>query len=256
MSSSSSGGAIFRGARFSRSAVLVTKTDGSADARSAAEGRLSTSGAAGLAPDATVAIAGPADDRMAQAVTEAAGLISKARSEAEVLTNSARQAGYQEGFAEGRRAGYQEGAAVARGDVERQMEAEVSRLRQLADNAVSDRVEMLQSVESQVVHLALAVASRIVQREVSLDESVVLRTVRAALRTAADATTARVRLHPLDRDFLTANWPREMERDGRRCELVQDESIQRGGCVVESGSGSVDARIATQLADVEEALVG
>ena len=56
---------------------------------------------------------------------------------------------------------------MARADVERQTDAEVSRLRQLADNAAIDRVEMLQSVESQVVHLAIAVASRIVQREVS-----------------------------------------------------------------------------------------
>jgi flagellar assembly protein FliH len=256
MSSSSSNSSIFRGARFSRAALLVTQPSGSPDNRSVSEGKRGASDATGLAADPTSTSAAPADARLALAATEAADLLAKARAEAEQIATSARQSGFQEGFAEGRRAGYQEGAAVARNDVERQMEADVTRLRQLADNATADRIEMLQSVESQVVRLAIAIASRVVQREVAVDESVVLRTVRAALRTAADATTARVRLHPLDRDFLTANWPREMERDGRRCELVDDETIQRGGCVIESGSGSVDARIATQLADVEEALVG
>jgi len=187
-----------------------------------------------------------------QAQRDAETVIARAKAEADEI----RQAAYEEGFAEGRQAGYEAGAAAASAEHDRLLAVEIGRLRAIADEAVVDRIEMLQSVETQVVRLAIAVASRIVQREIALDDGVVLRTVRAALRAAADLSTARIRLHPLDRDFLVGFSLPELERDGRRCELVADESVQRGGCIIECASGSVDAQISTQLAEVEAALVG
>jgi flagellar biosynthesis/type III secretory pathway protein FliH len=42
----------------------------------------------------------------------------------------------------------------------------------------------------------------------------------------------------------------------REIMIETDDTVERGGCIIESASGNIDARIATQLAQIETALFG
>ena len=262
MSSSSSGGAIFRGARINRHALLVTrpgagsredpKPDAEPMARPAGEDQPARRSPQGEEPGA----AARAEQVIARANAEAQATLARARAEAADLVVRTRQAAHDEGFAEGRKAGYQDGASAARADIERQIVAEITRLRRLVDDAVVDRSELLQAAETDAVRLAIAIASRIIQREVSINETIVLDVVRSALLSAPDESNARVRVHPADKEVLATRWLAETERDGRRYELVADDAIQRGGCIVECASGLVDARVESLLTEIEDAFLG
>jgi flagellar biosynthesis/type III secretory pathway protein FliH len=64
----------------------------------------------------------------------------------------------------------------------------------------------------------------------------------------------RVRVHPGDAAVLSPTWAQQAAPTGQRLELVPDENIRRGGCLVEGEAGMVDARVETQQQLVLSAL--
>jgi flagellar assembly protein FliH len=175
-----------------------------------------------------------------QAYLEAENVVHAARREAERLHEEARRLGYEEGYA----AGYQEAQAA----VQEQMAAQVERLAALAGHATTEVRAALREAEDQLVRLALAIAERIILREVRLDRSIVLALASRALEELDAGVTARVRVHPDDIPVLEP-WEAHLNGDGRaaRVELVPDPRVVPGGCIVEAGSAVVDAQLQTLL---------
>jgi flagellar assembly protein FliH len=128
---------------------------------------------------------------------------------------------------------------------------------------------LLQSMGKQVENLgeqrakaayrfALAVAARIVRREVSIDDNVVLRTIQESLRRVAGVENIRVRLNPGDEAIVRAHRTMLLTGTDSIHDFViePDEKVEQGGCILETGSGTVDARLASQLEQIEMALFG
>ena len=183
--------------------------------------------------------------------------ILDARGEAEALRAAARdevaqgraglaaerEAARRVGLAEGRAQGVAEAAAAlagARARAERALEASVPA----------------------AITLGRKMAEMIVGRAVALDPATVADIVAAALescRPVAGKLTGAVtvRLHPDDvaaaaarRDALAGRVPAAAE-----LRLVADDAVARPGCIIETGDGQLDARLETQLAALERALV-
>ena len=112
-------------------------------------------------------------------------------------------------------------------------------------------------IEHDIVKLALTIASKILHREVAIDKDLVSRQVRACLERASHTATARVRLNPEDYRHLMVNAVDGKLPDfGPGVVLVEDGGIDPGGCVVETEVGTVDARVDSQLTELEAALLG
>ncbi|MCS7235350.1 MAG: FliH/SctL family protein [Armatimonadota bacterium] len=103
-----------------------------------------------------------------------------------------------------------------------------------------------------VVTLALAVARRIVRREVEADPALLLSWVQDAARRLHVTGELVVRLNPDDLELLRSSGV-PLDRTGVRLRWVADPSVD-GGCVVESDAGFVDATLATQLEVLKGAL--
>ena len=152
---------------------------------------------------------------------------------------------FAKGFAEGQRAvaaaAQQETAALAK------------KLAGTLDDLTRVRTEMIRHTEKQMVQLALAVARRVVHREVSLDPQVLATLMRVALERVSDAAKVTVRLNPVDHQSVTealsgsANGQVTVTADGR---------VPRGGCKVESEYGDVDAGVDAQIQEIARALLG
>lgn len=175
-----------------------------------------------------------------QAYLEAENVVHAARREAERLHEEARRQGYEEGYA----AGYQEAQAAVR----EQMAAQVERLATLARHATAEVQAALRDAEGQLVRLALAIAERVILREVRLDRSIVVALASRALEELDAGVTARVRVHPDDVPVL-APWEAHLngDRHAARVELVPDQRVAPGGCIVEAASAVVDAQLQTLL---------
>lgn len=154
---------------------------------------------------------------------------------------------FTKGYAQGERAGNE--AAAARGEVM------LRRLAQTLDELQSLRGDLVRRTEREVVELALAMARKVLQREVSLDRELMLAMARVALDRLADAATASIRLHPEDYAMtVAARGSTTVSSHG--VQIVADPAVGRGGCVVQSEFGSVDVGITAQLDELTHALLG
>jgi flagellar assembly protein FliH len=153
---------------------------------------------------------------------------------------------FGKGFAQGERAGAE--TAGQRG------EAMLHRLTQTLDELTTVRADMIRQTEGQMVQLALGIARRIVQREVSLDPDLLLAMARVALERLGDSARVTVKLHP--EDYAAAGAARVSEMTSSNVTIVADARLSRGACRVESDMGLLDVGIDAQLQEVGRALLG
>ena len=118
------------------------------------------------------------------------------------------------------------------------------------------REVFLESLEGQVVELAVLIAERVLEREASTDRELLQRTVRRALAKIADRQKLRVQVHPDDAAAMREHRITLLEEfDGaEEIEVEVNEAVTLGGCIVESELMQVDARLETLLANVLEEL--
>jgi flagellar assembly protein FliH len=154
---------------------------------------------------------------------------------------------FAQGFAQGERSGAE--AAAARS------EAVLQRLKQTIGELQSLRAEMIHKTERQVVQLSIAMAKRIVHREISLDPELLSAMARVALDRLGDAASATIRLHP-DDYAATAGATSADRTDSSVVRVVADPVVRRGGCLVQSEFGLIDVSADAQIQELATALLG
>lgn len=150
---------------------------------------------------------------------------------------------FMKGYAQGERAGAE--AAARRGD------ATLRRLAQTVEELAGLRTELIQKTERQVVELALAIAGRVLRREVSIDRELLIAMARVALERLGENTSATIRLNPDDYAFIGA---KAQVGDSSLVRVVADPLVSSGGCLVQSDFGLIDAGIDAQLGEMAAAL--
>jgi flagellar assembly protein FliH len=194
-------------------------------------------------------MAAKAKDYLDQVRDEAAEIVAEARQEAARLKQQAEAAGRREGV-----------AAVER-TVADQLAQQLTTLRPALEQAVQEirhaKQAWLRQWEKDAVHLAAAMAARIVRRELSRTPEVTVALVREALELAAGNAELKIRLNPADHASLSSQIQlvvRELAPLAQT-ELVADPQISAGGCRVETRFGVIDQQFESQLARIEEELV-
>lgn len=121
-------------------------------------------------------------------------------------------------------------------------------------NAVETaRSEALKAGESDLVDLSLAVAGRLIGRELEQeDKAWVQRAVQEGLTAVADRMAVTLRLTAKDAEAVGAQVQAVMARSGVRLNVQGDPDLPEGSCVLESAGTVIDASMATawrRLAD-------
>jgi flagellar assembly protein FliH len=173
---------------------------------------------------------------------------SPARQEADRTAAQDAERGIAEAYEKGRR----EGEASCR----EKASAEASAAREQWLHAVQELARYLpglrRDAEKDVVKLALAIARRIVHRELSVDPGALLGIVKAALDTLEGRELHRVRVHPENVALLRKYL--EGRGAGAGIEVLADPGIESRGLIFETAQGSLDASIETQLQEIERGL--
>ena len=148
-----------------------------------------------------------------------------------------------------RERGYREGEAAASEAARARLDAAVSQLASAIGELAGYRSRLRRDAERDLVGLAMAIARRILRREVTIDPEAVLGVVKAALERMDAREVYRIRLHPDEVGLLG----RRMESVGlgRNVELAADPAVGRGGAILETAHGAVDATIEGQLQEIE-----
>ncbi len=160
------------------------------------------------------------------------------------------QKGFNEGLAKGRSAGEIAGVARAASKIEPLVNSLQAGLLQL--NKIQQ--ETYRSIEKQLVDLALAIARKVVCREIEMDKEVVMCVAREALAKVEDAVKIKIKMSPSDLQTINETKYQLSDLIDKidNVTLEAEGSIQSGGCIIETNLGEIDARIEKQLQAVEE----
>ena len=140
------------------------------------------------------------------------------------------------------------------------VEQQLKSLGQMVQQAVMElqevKTELGEELEKGALKLAYEIAKKIVRKEIQHSPDVILYTVREALQLVANAREVTLTCHPedlalLEKDPDFAQWLQNHENTFK---LRPDENLERGGCILESESGTIDARIESQLQEIEKQL--
>lgn len=171
-----------------------------------------------------------AGEILAGARSEAAAIVAGAEREREAIADESRTRGYNEGL---------------------------GRWNETLTEAWRARDSYLAGNEAQLVRLAVTVARKIVGDLSQADPEAILHTAREAIRAVRGERKIRLRVRPVDEEMVRRRMA-ELEAAGpESCAITvaADESIILGGCIVETGLGTIDARLEAQLESLEHILL-
>jgi flagellar assembly protein FliH len=199
---------------------------------------------------------------MAAAKDKARQMIAAAIEEANRVKSQARAEGAKEGQNEGLEKGHAEGLVKGRAQaaaaVAEQCKTINETLMKIADNFEKEKKLLLNQARQDMVRLAFAIAAKVIRRETSLSPDIAVRNVESAVELTANKTDITIRLSPADIASVQEFLPQLHRRfsDMKSVKVVADEAVSRGGCLLTTTSGSVDADIKTQMEEIEKALFG
>lgn len=154
-------------------------------------------------------------------------------------------AGQNEGYQLGLAQGISEGSAKA----EKNWAHSIDRLSQSIAELATFRARFRREAEPELLRLSMAVARKILHREVSVDPHALLGVLKAALESINQAELLQVQLHPADEARLKTRLE-EMELPAA-VSVIGDPAIARGEIRLETKRGTVEAGIQAQLAEIE-----
>jgi flagellar assembly protein FliH len=159
----------------------------------------------------------------------------------------ARQAGYEEGFAQGR----EEALAAGR----REVEAQVAVLTRLVQSLAKPFEELDESVETELLSLATTIARQVVRRELQTDPQLVLAVIRESIGLLPVATREiTLKLHPEDARLVREYESAAIEEGQWR--ILEDANRARGDCIVSTGHARIDASLNEQVTRIANAVLG
>jgi flagellar assembly protein FliH len=175
---------------------------------------------------------------------EAAEILDEARAEAERIRSEALRAGHEEGYAAG--------MAAAREELRPGAEALASAVTQ----AAALRVEAAEAVEREAAELAVQLAEKIVASALDLQPEHVLDVVRGALRCLVERERVTILVNTMDLDLVRDSIGDICGTLGgiEHVEVQEERRVMRGGAVVRSSAGEIDATIEGKLTRAREVI--
>ncbi|MCX8027939.1 MAG: FliH/SctL family protein [Thermodesulfovibrionales bacterium] len=164
---------------------------------------------------------------------------------------------------EGFRKGYQEGLKKAEEETKVVLEDEKKKI----DETCQKLLSVLQSIDTyrsqlvkdllpDIITLSVEIAEKIVKKEIELDKNIVSYIAQEALSKVEDTVdTVTIKVNPIDYDIIVEHL--NILKDASSLKTINIEpvsTIERGGCIIETEKGEIDARISEQLVEIADAV--
>ncbi len=186
-----------------------------------------------------------AAETVKHAQEEARKIIEEAQAEHDKIKDGA----YKEGFEKGHEDGYQDGSA----EVTRLIE----RTHKLLESVMSRREEILNETEQQIVDLVILMTRKVVKIISENQKSVVMANIIQALKKVKGRGNVTLRVNLADVKLTTEHIQDFISQveNIKGINVLEDSTVEKGGCVVETDFGAIDARISSQLTELENKIL-
>ena len=166
-------------------------------------------------------------------------LISRAQEEADTIKETAAKEGYRAGI--------------------EQAEVDISALRAKIADFVSAKKEVFEYIAPDILEISVDIARKIIKKEVEQDPQIILDSIVEVMRTISkEESRITVKVNPLQADLVKTELPEYISSMGvdAKITVLADDTIEEGGCILNTNNGIVDASLDKQLDIIREALKG
>lgn len=192
----------------------------------------------------------------AQAENEAQKIIADAREQAsqiqaksEIEKDEIKRNSYEEGLKEGKKDGYDSG--------KEEVNRLIDRSHKILEAVLNRREQILNETEEQIIQLVLLMTRKVVKVMSENQKSVVMANVLSALKKVKARGDVTIRVNLEDVKLTTEHIKdfTEQVESVSGITVVEDSSVEKGGCIVETDFGAIDARISSQLSELESKIL-
>lgn len=193
------------------------------------------------------------DSALAVAQEEAKKIIEEAEKEKERILEEAKveaeklkDEGYKTGYEIGREEGFKEG--------KEELLSMIERLKSIVYVTLKEREKILVHSERQILNLVLSMVRKIVKKLTMEEERIVIENVKEALALTRGAMKIYIHINPQDLDYTTKHKDEfiKLIEGIPEVKILEDPTVDKGGVYIETDLGEIDARISTQLEEIEE----
>jgi len=197
-----------------------------------------------------------ANEVKAQAEAESQTIVEKAEQRAKAIVAEAEKKvadierdAYQRGLDQGKLEGFDQGKAEA--------ERLVDRIHVILNKTIERRSEIIDESETQIVGLVLSISRKIVKVLTENQRNVVINNVLQALRKLKNKSDVIIRVNIDDLKVTTEHIKEIVARIERigNVSVMEDSTVDSGGCIIETDFGEIDARISSQFKEIEERIL-
>ncbi len=190
-----------------------------------------------------------AEDEAKRIVEEAKKKAEELEAEIQGKVDKVEKEAFGKGHAEGREEGFQEGS--------QEVERLVDTLQKIISAAIDKRNEIIQESETQVINLVLLISKKVIKVISENQKNVVINNVVQALRKLKSRGDVVIRVNLGDVELTSEHISdfMKMVENVKSVTVLEDSSVDRGGCIIETDFGQIDARISSQLHEIEEKII-
>ncbi len=201
-----------------------------------------------------------AEERIREAGEQSEQMLAKAeadidawwlekRLEDERHSEASRQAGFEQGYAEGQ--------AHAEQALRQEWESRLEEANAVLKSAYEMREQIIQEAEPFLVELSISISEKVIGRQLSEAPDMALELIRKALSRRREQGVIALCVAPGQLAFVqAAREELNLVIDSQaELQIIPDATVKDFGCVIRSAYGSIDARIDTQLSEIKRELV-
>ncbi|WP_201000556.1 FliH/SctL family protein [Paenibacillus glycanilyticus] len=201
-----------------------------------------------------------AEERIREAGEQSEQMLAKAeadidawwlekRLEDERHSEASRQAGFEQGYAEGQ--------AHAEQAMRQEWESRLEEANAVLKSAYEMREQIIQEAEPFLVELSVSISEKVIGRQLSEAPEMALELIRKALSRRREQGVIALCVAPGQLAFVqAAREELNLVIDSQaELQIIPDATVKDFGCVIRSAYGSIDARIDTQLSEIKRELV-
>ena len=185
----------------------------------------------------------------------------RAEEEAKETHEKAREEGHKQGYDEGYVEGVEKGRIDGENAVRTEMKDAINQANAKAQKTIQDAKTQTQEyfirAEDDVVKVVMMAIEKIIPQHFLDVPEIILPVVRDAINHVRDQKEIKIHVEPDSYDLvlMARSEFQSMLTDGAAIlEVVADEALRPGDCLIETPNGGVDARVSTQIEMMKDAV--
>ena len=198
-----------------------------------------------------------AQEILDKATAESEKIVSDTKREAKELLDKVRKEGYDTGYKDGKKKGIKDGKEKIEDELKEIVRQANDKAQKTIQDAKEQTAEYFIRAEDEIVAVVIMAIEKILPQHFLDAPQVILPVVREAIKHVRDQKEVKVHVDPDSYDLILMARAefQSMLTDGTAIiEIVSDEALKPGDCVIETPNGGVDARLSTQLGLMKNAV--